>query len=124
VKAATLKRKYGLTPPQHAAMIEATGGRCVLCRKRWSRTRLPAIDHRHIDGLVRGIVCVQCNDKLGFLHDDAGWLTRAANYLDRPPALAIIGVHFVPGSLGAAKSAIKDGQVVISVAWDGNEETL
>ncbi len=90
-------------PDELAKLREACDNRCCLCRKPFGLSRPYALDHRHLDGLVRGVPCQQCNDKLGFLHDDAGWLSRSAKYLDSPPAVDIIGVHYVPGSLGAAK---------------------
>jgi hypothetical protein len=89
-----------------ARLIEASGGRCVLCRKRFSTTRLAALDHRHLDGLVRGVPCAPCNERLGVNHDDAGWLARAAHYLDNPPAVKVIGIHYVPGSLGDSRRAL------------------
>lgn len=96
---------YGLTKVQNKALHDAWD-HCVLCRKPFSRTRLRAYDHRHEDGLLRGVPCAPCNEKLGFLHDDAGWLSRAAQYLDNPPAVAVIGEHYIPGSLGAARKEL------------------
>lgn len=100
------KKLYGLTPVQWEQLLADCAHRCVLCRKPFSRSRLAAGDHRHIDGLFRGVPCAPCNEKLGFLHDDAGWLARAANYLDNPPAVKVIGIHYVPGSLGEARSRL------------------
>lgn len=90
-------------PEEYKKLVAAAGGRCCLCRKKFSRTRLLALDHRHEDGLVRGVPCSPCNERLGINHDDAGWFARAAAYLDTPPALAVIGEHYVPGSLGASR---------------------
>lgn len=93
-------------PELVSALLDACGYRCVACRKPFTRGRPYALDHRHLDGLVRGVPCVPCNDRWGYLHDDAGWMARSAAYLDSPPALAIIGEHYVPGSLGAAKQEL------------------
>ena len=93
--------------PEWLDMLDACGHRCRLCRKPFSRGRLAVADHRHEDGLVRGVLCQPCNDKLGYLHDDSGWLARAADYLDRPPAVRLIGEHYVPGSLGEAKQKME-----------------
>lgn len=91
-----LARTYGLTPDQYAALT--AGGRCPLCRRRYSPTRPAAIDHDHDTGLIRGAPCVPCNYRLGLFNDDIGWLERAARYLDIPPAPDIIGAVHVPGS--------------------------
>ena len=93
-------------PEELAKLLEECGHRCVLCRKPFGRGRPYALDHRHIDGLVRGVPCSPCNEKLGHDHDDAGWYARAAHYLDNPPAVKIIGIHWVPGSLGDSRSRL------------------
>lgn len=95
----TLRRKYGITEVQYQVLSTT---HCVLCQKPFSRSRLRVLDHRHSDGLIRGAPCVACNDLIGRLHDDAGWLRRTADYLDDPPAVQAIGHHYVPGSPGAA----------------------
>ena len=93
-------------PIAYSKLVKDAGGRCCLCRKRFSRTRLLALDHRHLDGLVRGVPCSPCNERLGVNHEDAGWFARAAAYLTSPPAVKIIGEHYVPGSLGAARQGL------------------
>jgi hypothetical protein len=91
----------GLTLQQYMKLWDACNGHCPLCGKQMGRARLPAVDHDHKTGRIRGLICAYCNTTLGELHDDAGWLARAADYLTNPPAVAIIGEHFVPGSRGA-----------------------
>lgn len=92
-----LRRLYGLTVDQWLALIAP--GRCPLCEKRYSATRRPVVEHRHSDGLVRSGCCAPCNYRLGLLHDDTGWIQRAAAYLSEPPAIALLGgPHYVPGS--------------------------
>lgn len=93
-------------PEELAALLAACGNRCCLCRKPFTRSRPYALDHKHIDGLVRGVPCSPCNEAMGVRHDDAGWFARVGAYLDSPPALAVIGEHYVPGSLGAARSQL------------------
>ena len=91
-----LLRVYGLTADEWLELIK--GGRCPLCEKRYSPTRTPVVEHCHRTGLVRGAACAPCNYRLGLLHDDDGWLRRAMEYLTNPPAPALIGEHYVPGS--------------------------
>lgn len=94
-----LLKIYGITAQQWLTLI--AGGRCPLCEKRYSATRRPVVDHRHTGpraGMVFGSLCAPCNYRLGLLHDDTGWLQRAAAYLSEPPAIALIGEHYVPGS--------------------------
>jgi hypothetical protein len=72
-----LKKKYGLTERELAAMMAAQGGRCVICLAG------PAehVDHDHTTGAVRGILCSGCNTGLGNFGDDLFRLIGAMNYL-------------------------------------------
>lgn len=77
-------KQYGLSADDVADMLEAQGGRCGICRetltKRW------AVDHCHTTGVVRGLLCSQCNLALGLMSDDTSRLTNAIHYLrgDKP----------------------------------------
>lgn len=58
---ADLKMKYGLTIEQHQAMIKEQGGKCKMCNK----TKRLVIDHCHVSGKVRGLLCNGCNVAVG-----------------------------------------------------------
>lgn len=94
-------RKYGLSEEQWHALLEACSNHCSGCAKPFSSTRLPCVDHDHVTGLVRGLLCTACNYAVGERHDNATWFARIAAYLTTPPALAVIGEVYVPGSIGA-----------------------
>lgn len=70
------KRKYGLPHGEYARMVEVQGGRCVLCNQE----RRLVVDHRHADGVVRGLLCHGCNAALGFV-ERPGWLPKALAYV-------------------------------------------
>jgi Recombination endonuclease VII len=75
--------KYGLTVDQYNAMAEAQGGVCYICRKPETvRTRL-SVDHCHATGKVRGLLCLSCNNGLGWFQDDIGRMLAAVEYLKR-----------------------------------------
>lgn len=92
-------------------MLQELGPTCPLCRKQYrseDTNRRRVLDHRHLDGLVRGYICAACNSKIGDDHENAAWYRRAADYLDNPPAIKMIGEHFIPGSLGAYRQEHPD----------------
>jgi hypothetical protein len=64
---ARLIASYGLTLQKYQAIREAQDGRCAVCRSHATRLR---IDHRHADGIVRGLLCNECNLGLGLFRDD------------------------------------------------------
>lgn len=51
-----VQRTYDISKAEEDAIWEAQGRRCVLCRREVHSKR-PAIDHRHSDGEVRGLLC-------------------------------------------------------------------
>jgi hypothetical protein len=59
--------------------------RCGICREAFRST--PFVDHNHITGEIRGLLCRDCNFAIGFLRDDPLLCTRAAEYLLSHPRL-------------------------------------
>ncbi len=41
------------------------------------------VDHCHITGLVRGLLCGRCNTAIGLLRNDPTVTRQAANYLEK-----------------------------------------
>ena len=70
---------YGLTQESYGALLTAQGGGCAICT---SVSRL-CVDHDHVTGAVRGILCSVCNAAIGSLGDNQDGLGRALEYLSR-----------------------------------------
>lgn len=75
--------KYGMSEHDYEAMSAAQGHKCRICEKPANRERYGklSIDHCHISGAVRGLLCISCNTSLGKFYDDPRMLLRAAQYL-------------------------------------------
>lgn len=91
------ERKYGyrLSVAGYRALYRAQGGRCYVCRRADGTSRRLGVDHDHLTGEVRGLVCTgsrdpkTCNRLIAFYTRDA--LLRAAAMLsDPPPARAVL----------------------------------
>lgn len=81
--AAQLKQ-YGLTPVEHAAMRTAQNDRCAICgEEHRGRGKRLHIDHDHVTGKVRALLCGHCNALLGQANDDPAVLRAAAEYIER-----------------------------------------
>jgi hypothetical protein len=81
--AASRRRRYGLTPEEFEAMLAAHDGRCALCRTDESRGQGDwHVDHDHVTGQVRGLLCASCNLGIGHLKDDPALLRKAAIYIE------------------------------------------
>jgi len=58
-------------------MFEKQNGLCAICQEREAKH----IDHDHITGKIRGLLCRPCNTSLGILGDTEDALMHAIAYL-------------------------------------------
>lgn len=60
--------------------------RCAIClTDQWDK-KGPCADHDHATGLLRGVLCNNCNNGIGRLKDSPSLLAAAFAYLIDPPA--------------------------------------
>ena len=80
-----LLKAYGLTPADYDRMLAEQDGRCLLCKAEESDSygRRFYIDHDHLNGVVRGLLCGACNMGIGQLKDDPALMRAAAAYVER-----------------------------------------
>lgn len=87
-KNAHYKAIYGISEEDYQRMVEAQGGLCAICNRpermkfKGALKRL-AVDHCHMTGDVRGLLCHACNCAIGKLGDAPDLLRAAANYLEK-----------------------------------------
>jgi hypothetical protein len=79
----SLKQLYGFTLEQFEAMLLAQRNCCVVCLCSFGSSKDAHVDHDHTTGIVRGLLCTNCNNGLGRFKDDPAILRRAADYLER-----------------------------------------
>lgn len=83
-----LRSRYGTTPEEFSATLEAQGSVCMICRKpprpggKRAASQLHQ-DHDHKTGQNRDLLCNSCNQGIGYLQDDPDLLRAAADYIDR-----------------------------------------
>ena len=82
-----LKREYGLSKDRYDQILEQQGGTCAICkdteilkRELGERSHL-VIDHNHLTGEMRGLLCHACNRALGVFHDDLSMIRSCLSYL-------------------------------------------
>lgn len=58
---------------------------CAICSRpeTSSRNKYLTVDHCHVSGKIRGLLCTSCNRALGLFRDNTGILKQAINYLER-----------------------------------------
>lgn len=84
-----LRWTYGISADDYDAILTAQDGCCFACGERSTTSRL-TVDHDHATGVVRGLLCGSCNLALGKLQDSPEILRRLADYLESPPAAAVL----------------------------------
>ena len=72
-----LRHRYGLGADGFDRLVAEQGGRCAIC----GRPSPEHVDHDHMSGDVRGILCFNCNGGLGQFKDDLDALSAATTYL-------------------------------------------
>lgn len=79
-----LRQKYGLTPEEYDELLARQGGRCAICRTEDggdSRGYPFHVDHDHLSGANRALLCGRCNKGIGLLGDDPMLILAAAVYV-------------------------------------------
>jgi Recombination endonuclease VII len=74
-----LKRRYGISRADYAALLARQGGVCAICGKPPEKTL--CVDHCHSTGRIRGLLCRKCNFGLGCYAEDQAALIAALAYL-------------------------------------------
>ena len=94
-KAIYLKNTYGISLEDFYRMVARQGSRCLGCQEIFVPKDL-CVDHDHNSGIVRGLLCNNCNTVLGRVKESDGILYRLSAYLTRNPEKLLI---YVVGSL-------------------------
>ena len=81
---ANLKKMYGITPENYVEMYDAQDGKCAICgtTEPGRGAQWFCIDHCHDSGIVRGLLCNNCNTGLGAFKDNPDALLSAIDYLN------------------------------------------
>ncbi|MCA1569298.1 MAG: endonuclease VII domain-containing protein [Chloroflexi bacterium] len=82
-----LRRQFGISLEDYDERYRQQMGRCAVCsteRPVRGRGRL-RVDHDHVTGAVRGLLCHRCNIGIGQFQESAVLLKRAVQYLEGGP---------------------------------------
>lgn len=75
----TTRRTYNLSLTDLDEMLAEQDHQCPICHKEIGLSA--CVDHDHLRGNIRGMLCNKCNAGLGFFEDDPKLLTSALLYL-------------------------------------------
>jgi Recombination endonuclease VII len=75
------RRTFGILADEFDELLAKQGGGCAICGVKPERAASLHLDHDHVTGKVRAILCLSCNQGIGKFRDDPELLERAARYL-------------------------------------------
>jgi hypothetical protein len=82
-KRTVLKRKYNLSIDQFKNMVIAQNNSCAICNIKFKNERSTHVDHCHKTGVIRSLLCGQCNVLLGMAKESINILKSAQKYLEK-----------------------------------------
>jgi hypothetical protein len=81
--------KFNITLDEYEELLVKQDHQCAICgcadgsdKHNGLRTKQLSVDHDHTTGIVRGLLCNDCNRAIGQMQDNAELLRRAATYLE------------------------------------------
>ena len=83
-KKVLLKGRYGMTLTDFDILYNQQKGCCATCGKHQSELKESlSVDHNHITGKIRGLVCRKCNIVFGLVGDNVDILKQMVCYLTK-----------------------------------------
>lgn len=73
------RARDGISSTVRRALFETNDGTCDSCKRVSLKTL--RVDHDHITGKIRGLLCNSCNVGLGCFEDSIEYLESAIEYL-------------------------------------------
>ncbi len=77
------RKSYGITTSQYEELFMLQNGLCAICKT--AQSKLPKrlnVDHDHLTGKIRGLLCATCNLGIGHFKDNSEKLLSAVAYLN------------------------------------------
>ena len=80
----SLLYKHGITINDYYEMLEEQNGVCAGCGadEPGYNQKFFCVDHNHVDGRIRGLLCGPCNLALGKLKDNPTTIRTLADYVE------------------------------------------
>jgi hypothetical protein len=76
-----LSSVYKITPDQYEQLLQKQECRCAICRRPPKNNRDLSVDHNHVTGEIRGLLCDACNGALGMFRENKDLIRKAIDYL-------------------------------------------
>lgn len=87
IRERNLWKRFRLTLVQYQEMFDSQDGRCAICKEPERRIGKDGkmfplcVDHDHVTGVIRKLLCGDCNTAIGLMKDSILRLQSAITYL-------------------------------------------
>lgn len=88
-----LRKEYGVGTAYKKAQIERQGGKCAIAGCGAVLDMKAAVDHCHVSGQVRAVLCNPCNLALGLLKENIRRILGLAEYARRSRQLRLVPLN-------------------------------
>jgi hypothetical protein len=84
-----LRRLYGITIEEYNQMLKEQNGVCAICSRAETskhqngKVKGLSVDHNHITGEIRQLLCSNCNLAIGLIGDNLSLAKKVINYLKK-----------------------------------------
>ena len=87
IKNCKILKRYGIDLKMFNSIYKQQNGQCCICYGKMttikSGGKFVCIDHNHLTGKIRGLLCNECNLMIGYAKDNLKILQNAIKYLER-----------------------------------------
>ena len=82
-RASSILKRYRISIEECDRMLESQNGTCAICKVETpeSNGKMLCIDHDHETGMVRGLLCSNCNRALGHLRESVPAMFNMIGYI-------------------------------------------
>lgn len=77
----SLRWRYGLTYEEYSQMVVEQDNLCAVCWDLPDGKGGLVVDHDHVTGNIRGLLCTKCNSALGMVKDNLDTIAGMYSYL-------------------------------------------
>ena len=78
-----LKYKYNISLDEFKDLLDKQENKCAICRVEFDDNYGPRVDHDHVSGEARQLLCARCNYVIGLIEDNHIWAQKVADYLKK-----------------------------------------
>ena len=80
----SLLARYNISIEDYNELLNIQDSKCAICNRHISEfTSRFDIDHCHVTGKIKGLLCNNCNAGVGLLNDDVNLIKNAIIYLNK-----------------------------------------